>query len=205
MELSARDYKILGNLGKWHFLIASHIEFLAGFPSSRTMYRRLKVLIKEKLIEKQKILYGVPSLYTLAHKGLILLSLNKRKDKIRIELLKHNIHVIDTLIYLMKNKVITDLESVKSEKELNRKNGFSKRTHQPDFVFFKDNKTYCVEVELSLKSTETLEKNLKDNFLKYDNQIWVVEKRNNKIERNIKSLMNKYSDINILCLEEFLI
>ena len=62
-----------------------------------------------------------------------------------------------------------------------------------------------MEVELSLKSTETLEKNLKDNFLKYDNQIWVVEKRNNKIERNIKSLMNKYSDINILCLEEFLI
>ncbi len=206
MKLNERDYKVLESLGKWRFLLSNQIEFLCDFPSSRTMYRRLRLLIFNKYIEKSNVLYGVPSLYTLSHKGLILLGLNKRKDKIRIDTIKHNIYVIDTLIYLIKAKVIdkNNMNSVISEKELYRDKGFANRTHQPDFVFKKGDTSYCVEVELSVKAIDVLEKNIKNNFLTYDFQIWVVEKRNNKVERNIKSLMQKYTDIHILYLDELL-
>ena len=203
LGLTERDYEVLKVLSKWRFLLSNHIEFLCGFSSSRTMYRRLKTLIDNKMIEKERIIYGIPSIYTLSYRGLILLGINKRKDKIRIDIIKHNIYVIDTLIYLIRKEVIKTQDSVTSEKELNRDNGFSDRKHQPDFVYKKDNKNICVEVELSIKSIEKLEKNIKDNFLNYDTQIWVLEKRNNKIERNIKSLMNKYSNIEILYMSEF--
>lgn len=203
MELLERDYEVLKNLSKWRFLLGNHIEVLCDFSSSRTMYRRLKVLIDNKFIEKKKILYGVPSIYTLSHKGLVLLGLNKRKDIIRIDMISHNIHVIDTLVYLVKTNVITDIDSIKSEKELNREVGFGSRKHQPDFIFNKDSNTYAVEVELSIKGIDKLEKNIKDNFITYDNQIWVVEKKNNKVERNIKSFMTKYPNISILYLEDF--
>lgn len=204
VSLSGRDYKVLECLSKWRFLLGKHIEFLCDFPSSRTMYRRLKTLIDNKLIEKQKIIYGIPSIYTLEHKGLILLGLNKRKDKIRIDNIKHNIHVIDTLIYLVKTKVIDNIDQVTSEKELNQKNGFSNRKHQPDFIFENRNKSYAIEIELSIKSIERLEKNIKDNFLNYDNQIWVIEKKNKKIERNITSISSKYTSVEILYLEELM-
>lgn len=203
LRLYDRDYRVLEQLSKWRFLLADHIEFLSGFNSTRTMYRRLKILIDNKVIERQKILYGVPYIYTLSHKGLILMGSNKRKDKIRIDTIKHDIYVIDTLIYLIKSGYIGSIDNVISEKELNRKNGFSNRKHQPDFVFTKGNKTYAVEVELSIKAMTKLEKNIRDNFMNYDYQIWVLTKRNNKIERNIKSFATKYTNIYFLYLEDF--
>lgn len=165
------------------------------------MYRRLKKLTEGKFIEREKILYGVASIYTLAHKGLIYMGLNKRKDKIRIDTIRHDITVIDTLIYLIRRRIIDSVDNVTSEKELNRDNGFGKRRHQPDFIFNKDNKSYCVEVELSIKSMERLEKNIKNNFMNYDHQIWVVEK-NSKIERNIEMFTSKYRGVSILYLGE---
>jgi len=206
MKLNERDYKVLESLGKWRFLLSNQIEFLCDFPSSRTMYRRLRLLIFNKYIEKSNVLYGVPSLYTLSHKGLILLGLNKRKDRIRIDTIKHNIYVIDTLIYLIKAKVIdkNNMQNVISEKELFREKGFSNRTHQPDFAFKRGNTLYCVEIELSVKSLDKLERNLQYNFVTYDYQIWVVEKRNNKVDRNLKSIIPRYANIHILYLDEIL-
>lgn len=129
------------------------------------------------------------------------MGLNKRKDRIRIDTIRHDIAVIDTLIYLMKRKIIDSIDSVTSEKELNRKKGFGDRRHQPDFIFNKDGKSYALEVELSIKSMERLEKNIKNNFMNYDHQIWVVEK-NSKIEKNIKMLTGKYGELSIFYLEE---
>jgi len=202
MNLSERDYRILNNLSKWRFLLAKHIQVLCGFSSSVTMYRRLKTLIENKLIEKKKILYGVPSIYTLTHSGLMMLGRNKRKDKIRVDILQHNIYVVETAIYLLKKEIVKSLDDITSEKELYSLSGFGNRKHQPDFIFEKEGKIYAVEIELSIKIMERLEKNMKDNFLNYDYQIWVIDEKNKKIIKNIKSLAEKYTGIKILYLKE---
>jgi hypothetical protein len=109
---------------------------------------------------------------------------------------------MDTLIYLLQRKIIETQDSVTSEKELHRKDGFRDRRHQPDFIFIKDNKTTAVEIELSIKSIYRLENNMKDNFLTYDNQIWFIRRKNKRIERNIRMLIPKYSGVSIFYLEE---
>ena len=96
--------------------------------------------------------------------------LGKYNRKIRIEQLVHDIAVLDTAIFFNKRYGI-DLETVKTEIELHRQDGFGVRKHRPDFVFTKDDKSICVEVELTLKARDRFERNMKDNFLKYDLQI----------------------------------
>ena len=50
-------------------------------------------------------------------------------------------------------------QDIRTEKQLHSVDGFSNRKHRPDFTYSKDGKTFCVEVELSLKNKKRLEQN----------------------------------------------
>jgi len=91
---------------------------------------------------------------------------------------------------------------IKTDKQLHQEDGFGQRTHHPDFVFTKDNTTYCVEIELSLKSKARLENNIKSNFLKYNVQIWVTDKNAVKLIRTLKDFKIQYPNIEITNIEE---
>ena len=75
------------------------------------------------------------------------------------------------------------------------------RNHRPDFIFAKDSKTYCVEVELSLKSKDRLERNIKENFLAYDVQIWVVGEGVPKVNKILEDNKIQYPNIEIVDME----
>ena len=160
-------------LDGWRFCLGRHIRALAGFSGQRACDRRLRALIEANYLERRKIIYGVPGLYSLTYKAKMLIGANKRQEKIRLEHIIHDIAVLDTAIYFVK-KLIISFEDITTEKQMHSKNGFSMRNHYPDFIFMKDDKTTCVEVELTLKSKEKFEKNIKNNFLTYENQIWIV-------------------------------
>ena len=96
-------------------------------------------------------------------------------------------------------------ENILSEKELHRLDGFSKRRHRPDLVFTdKSQKKICAEVELSLKARDRFLKNIKDNFVGYDLQIWVVPSLRHKIAAILQEEQAAYNDIEILELKEVL-
>lgn len=80
--------------------------------------------------------------------------------------------------------------------------GFSQRKHRPDFLFTHEGKTACVEVELSLKDRNRFERIMKDNFINYDRQIWVVQDLRSKIARILKENRPKYPNIELLKLSE---
>ena len=40
-------------------------------------------------------------MYTLSHKGRILLGVNKREDKIRVDRITHDIYIIEAIIYFV--------------------------------------------------------------------------------------------------------
>ena len=201
LRLVERDYRVLKEAGRWRILTGRTLARLAGFPSQRTGDRRLKKLLIAGYMERQKILYGVPYLYFLTPKGKALIGAPKYKEKIRIDQIRHDLAVVNTAIYFHE-KLNIPYENILSEKELHRLDGFSNRRHRPDLVFTDGSKNICAEVELSLKAKERLKKNIKDNFLNYDLQIWVVPSLQHKITAILQEEKNSYTDIEILELKE---
>ena len=200
MKLVERDYRVFGELYRWRFLLGRQVRFLAGFSSSRTTDRRLKILRENGYIDRQKLLYGVSSLYTLSHKGRAFTGVNTKAEKIRLEQIFHNISVVDSVIYFYKQD-IASLEQIVSEKQLHSMSGFSNRKHMPDFLIRAD-EVRCVEVELTLKAKSRLQKNIEDNFSEYDEQIWIVPQSELAIREVLKDSMTLYPNIAILDLEE---
>lgn len=185
---------------RFRFCLSRQIKFLANFSSQRTTDRRLKILTEAKYIQRRKVLYGIPYLYSLTYQGKTMIHTSTKIEKIRIEQIMHNIAVIDTVIYFMlKHKI--ELKDIVTEKELHRADGYGQRKHHPDFVIKNQNSTICVEVELTLKAKDRLEKNIQDNFLSYDYQKWIVPEGQVKIHRILKQSSSIYP-LDILELEE---
>ena len=201
MELGKRDFKVFQEIVRWRFCLGRHIQFLAGFSSQRTCDRRLRSLVLEGFLKREMIVYGVPGVYQLTTKSKTLISANKRQEKIRLDQIIHDIAVLDIAICLMKLLELNSAD-IKTEKQLHQEDGFGERAHRPDFIFTKDNKTYCVEVELSQKSKTRLEKNIKSNFLSYDEQIWVTDQNAAKLIHILEEFKLQYPNIEITNVEE---
>ena len=201
MIVTNRDMEILKLIYRFKFCLGRHVKSLVGFEGARACDRRLKILVDSGYLNRKKYLYGIPYLYTVSHKGRLLIGANKRDNKIRLEQITHDCYVLDTLIFLIEKYNLT-LEHIESERELHIKDGFSTRKHHPDFTFTYENKKYAVEVELTPKAKANLERNVRSNYLNYDTQIWVTN--DNKVFSLLQSLSVEYSDIEILRLEDIL-
>ena len=181
-----RDREIMREIDRWRVCQGRHIRELAGFGGQRACDRRLRKLMKAGYLSREKILYGVAGIYRLTNKGVKLEGLGRgRKAGIRIEQIRHDIAVLDTAIFLSEEREIK-YKDMKTELELHRQDGFGKRQHRPDFIFKKDGKITCVEIELSLKSKSRFEAIIKDNFMAYDRQIWIVPGLDSKIARTLQ-------------------
>jgi len=174
---------------------------LVQFAGTRACDRRLKVLVEAGYLDRRKYLYGVPYLYTLTHKGRMLIGASKHGSKIRLEQIAHDIYVLDALIFF-KERYNLPLDSIESEKELHIKDGFGTRKHHPDFVFTHANTKYAVEIELTPKAKRNLERNIRLNYMAYDVQIWLTS--DNKVFRLITELSDEYPNIKIFRLEDIL-
>jgi hypothetical protein len=201
MILVERDYAIMREVERFRFVLSRQIKLLAGFEGQRACDRRTKLLIEGGYIDRQKVLYGVPSVYYLTHKGKMLIGASKRQDKIQVEKIPHDIAVADTAIYFISNYGILP-EEIQTEKETNSKTGFTKRKHNPDFIFEKEGEKNCVEVELSIKAKDRFEKIVETNYLEYKTQYWIVAKSGLKIKNNLENLLVKYPNIKTIILEE---
>ena len=201
MELVQRDYKVFREIERWRFCLGRNIQYLVGFASQRVCDRRLRLLLSEKFLVRHMVIYGVPSVYLLTRKSKSLIFTNKRIEKIRIDQIMHDVTVLDIAICFMKSLSLPP-EIIKTEKQLHQADGFGVRAHHPDFVFTRNNKTYCVEVELSLKSKARLEKNTKSNFLKYDVQIWITGESTPKLSRLLEDFKIQYPNIEITNIKE---
>jgi len=201
LELQERDWEILRVVHRFRFCLGRHVMALCGFSGARASDRRLKLLVEAGYLIREKYLYGVPYMYTLSHKGRILLGVNKREDKIRVDRIIHDIYIIEAIIYYVK-KYGVSLSAIESEKELHIKDGFGIRKHQPDFVVGFAGGRIAVEVELNAKPKDRMEENIRENYLKYDRQVWITN--NSKVKSLLKMFVEEYSNIETLALEDVL-
>ena len=123
------------------------------------------------------------------------------KEQIRLEQVFHDSKVLDTAIYFH-HKYHIPFSDIATEKQLHSKDGFSNRKHRPDFIFSLDRKTNCVEVELTPKSKQRLEKNVLENFQNYHLQYWIIPDFKTKIYTNLSELQRGYPNIEIIELGE---
>ena len=201
MRVEERDMLILREVERWRVCGSRHIKFLAGFTGQRATDRRLKILIEAEYLERKKYLYGVPSIYFVTPKGKKLIQSNARPEKVKIEQIVHDMTVLDTAIYFMHKESLL-LSDITTEKQLHQLDGFGMRKHRPDFIYTKNNETNCVEVELSLKSKPRFESIIKDNFIVYDTQFWIVPDTQSKIKKILADNKRIYANTEIINLEE---
>lgn len=182
-------------------ITSKHICRLCGFSGQRACVRRLKKLSEAGLISRKKILYAVPGIYFLTSSGKALINVKGKSGQVRVEQIVHDLTVLDTAIYFNAKYNIA-FSSMVTEKQLHSKDGFGIRRHRPDFVFEYNQKKYCVEVELNLKSRERFLKNIVSNFTDYDGQFWVVPDINSKIAVFLEKQKNNYPNIKLIELSE---
>lgn len=199
MIITERDKLIIYTIAKFRFLQSRHIKLLCGFGGQRATDRRLKKLIENNFVDRKRILYGTAGIYTITKKARKQFHIDLSNSKIRVEQIQHDINVVDTAIYFMKKYSLT-LDDIKTEKELQHERGFGTRVHQPDFVFLKDKETHCVEIEMSLKAKKRLEQILKNNFLNYDVQFWIIPDEQQKIIEFVANSVNQFPNIEIVLL-----
>lgn len=192
MQLVDRDYMILESIFRFRFLQSRQIRLLVGFAGQRACDRRLQKLRVAELIKREKVLYKVASLYTLTERGKDLIHQPKKEEKIRLDNIYHDIALTDSVIYFSK-KYLVGLKNFTTEKELHKIDGFAVRKHRPDFIFTKNQKTFCVEIEFSLKAKLRLENNIKENFMNYDYQIFIVHNTDKKLINLLKSYKESYN------------
>lgn len=201
LRVTERDELILREIDRFRACGSRHIRFLAGFSGQRATDRRLKILIDAGYLDRKKFLYGVPSVYFLTSKGKTLIQAGTRPEKIKVEQIVHDMTVLDTAIYFMHKKGLS-LQEITTEKQLHQLDGFGVRKHRPDFIFQKDNKTTCVEVELTLKAKNRLLKIIKDNYMEYDTQIWIVPDSQSMILQTLRDSKQFYDNIQARSLQK---
>ena len=201
VRVTERDELILREVDRWRVCGSRHIRFLAGFSGQRATDRRLRILLDAGYLERKKFLYGVPSIYFLTSKGKTLIQAGTRPEKIKVEQIVHDMTVLDTAIYFMHKKGLS-LQAITTEKQLHQLDGFGIRKHRPDFIFQKDNKTTCVEVELTLKAKNRLLNIIKDNYMEYHTQIWIVPDSQSMILQALKDSKQFYDNIQARSLQK---
>ena len=201
MRVEERDMLILREIERWRVCGSRHIKFLAGFTGQRATDRRLKILIEAEYLERKKYLYGVPSIYFVTPKGKKLIQSNARPEKVKIEQIVHDMTVLDTAIYFMHKESLL-LNNITTEKQLHQLDGFGMRKHRPDFIYTKNNETNCVEVEMTPKSKTRILNIIKDNFIDYDTQFWIVPESQSVIYNTIKNSQKFYNNVKIIHLTE---
>lgn len=201
IRLVERDYFILREIDRWRVITGKQICKIAGFSGQRACDRRLHKLLIAGILDRKRILYGIPAIYELTPRGKAIIGIPIKNERVRVEQIVHNMAVLDTAIYFS-HKYAIAFSDIKSEKQLHKKDGFGVRKHRPDFIFTKGDKSFCVEVELTMKSKERFTKNIIDNFTDYHKQIWVVPDLHTRIYTFLSEMNESYPNIKIIDVNE---
>lgn len=199
LKLVSRDLEILREVERWRFCLSRQIYDFTSFKSKSAFYRRLKLLVDHGYLTKKRYLYGLPAIYTVTIQAYKELAIPVKNNKVSVGILEHELAVIDCYLYF-KDKYKLESNAFQSEREL--RNEFTSSKHYPDIVFKKEDNDYCIEVEFSLKSPNSLERNIKENYLNYEEQFWIIKKEHYRLNKLLEGLKQSYPNIKIILWEQ---
>ncbi len=195
--LTERDDIILREIARWRGCLGRQIKKIGGFTGTRTTDARLKKLVDNGYLKRKRYVYGVAGIYQITPFTKRKLGLDVSISQIRLDQIDHDIAVVDTYLYF-KDKYKLKSKDVISEKEFRHEQGFVTRGHAPDFLFKHRGKLNCVEVEFSEKAKDRLEKNVKDNYVKYNSQYFILGSNSHRVKKWLEDFAKKYPNITIV-------
>jgi len=206
MRVTERDKMIVWVIAKNGFMTGKQIMLMTGFGGTRATDRRLRKLIEQGWIRRDKKLYGVCGLYTVTHEGMEYFGYNEllnttHFDKINLNEIEHNLASVDCQIWYMIKYAINE-DQIICDKQLRKTKGLQVRQHVPDFVITKGN--IAVEIERTYKGKRRMMKNVEDNYKLYDAQHWFTPIARTTIRETLKEMGMRYPGIEIFNLEEVL-
>lgn len=199
MKLVSRDLRILWEVERWRFSLARQIMAFTDFQSKSALYRRLKLLVDNGYLKKKRYIYGIPALYNITPLGYKALAQPVKNITVSLGTIEHELAVIDTYLFL-KDKYHLNYNDFKSERQLRIE--YAKAKHYPDIVFSLKDNLYCVEIEFSLKNATLLERNIKENYLNYEKQLWIIKKEHTRLFKLLDKFKTEYPNIEIILCEE---
>ena len=197
MILTDRDRNIIREISRWRGCLGRQIKVIGGFTGIRATDRRLKMLVDEKLLTRKNYVHGLAGIYQITKKAQRQFGLDTYIGTIRLDQAVHDMAVVDVYLFF-KEKLLLSADDFISEKELRHEQGFTTRTHAPDFLYKVSGELFCVEVELSQKSKERLERNVADNYIKYKGQKWIIPENNKRVKIWLEEFKKKYPNIDII-------
>lgn len=155
--VTARDRDIVEWVGRLGAASAEHV--MARFGMGRTAaYRRLSACVAVGVLEPVRLLHGRPALYVATREGLRWVELTLRPARLSPGGVQHATSCADVAVVLHEAAPHGRLVS---DRELRSMWGSA---HRPDFVWFHDQGSapVAVEVELSVKGARRLDQILRN-------------------------------------------
>lgn len=202
--MAKRDMQILRHLLDFRFLSTNQIYDLMRLSGQeidlRYLQRKLRTLCEQGIVDRSRNIIYQAYIYNLNDFGYQEFNEGvKRHIKFGGRNMKHELLVVDTLIYLCtylnysftdyvteEELLLDDIEIVEEESvftsEVIKKMKGNKK-HLGDLVFSNE---IVVEVEISRKRKSRLFTNLEQNKKNYKKQIWVIYEHDKYIENVIK-------------------
>ncbi|MBQ3258530.1 MAG: hypothetical protein IJA67_14150 [Oscillospiraceae bacterium] len=158
------------------------------------------MLIDEGFLTRKRYIYGVAGVLSITEKARRELNIILPVTEPRLDQIYHDITVTDTALYIM-HRFKVSADAIETEKQMRNKDGFTQRKHMSDFIFRRNGATCCVEVELNTKSRDRFMNNIKQNYMDYDAQRWIVPQNKVKIRTMISDAQKTYPNIKIIDME----
>lgn len=185
IRMTERDRNILKLLDKVGIARVADVMILIGFGNVVSCRRRLSLLMKEDLIKVEK--WDNNNCYMLTYAGLAEIERYNAKPIEWNQASRHMMMITRVISYLVAIERI-NLNDIESDKELKAKffNSAAK-PHLPDAVCGRT----CFELELTLKDTQRLEKNILANGRNYEHQIWIIPDTRPVLKKRIRDIAEK--------------
>jgi predicted transcriptional regulator len=202
MKLTKRDVDILQFVNEFGFCDMPQIRKRFGLKRA-WMYEVMKKLVDAGLLHHQYILHGRHGVYSVTTKGAAYSDLSTI-DRVSIGQYEHQISIIK--VYIKLHQQYPDAHWI-SERRLKHEkfhDGVGKTGHVSDGILvFPDRKRIAVEVEMSVKGKNRIEKILREYGADFSiKEVWYYCSKN--VITAVNSVAIQMPFVKIFSLEEFL-
>ncbi|GHV48768.1 hypothetical protein FACS1894204_13160 [Synergistales bacterium] len=215
-RITERDRQIIALINKFGFFTADRLSKIYAISQNR-IYRRLKVLHDNKLLQYKRFLNAYPGVYWPTKDGKELSDSQLTPIHApRIATFEHELRVIDVYISV-KEKYGDSVQWITAREIISNRIAEARDAKEvlqvlkskiPDAILIRENKKFAVEVELSVKSRQRLKKILTNYAVSltqsiFDGVLYYITKKSvaERLERLITET-NLTGQFRILRLEE---
>jgi len=206
VRITERDIDIIRWIDSFGYVTAEQVFREFGFSPKRG-YRRLRLLVEEKYLLHRRIFFGRPGIYQAGGQGLALIADDPEcvpgLAPVRAATMEHNLLLVDLAQLLVRKTG----GAWKTDRQIRREKGFDLRAavrpHVPDGILtLPGGKTIAVELELTAKGTQRLEKILKGYARAAEyREVWYFVRRP-ALAQKIGELTRKMPFVKTYLLEE---